>query len=582
MSVEHGTPPDALPAGPTTPADERPAPGQATRGEASDHPRSVVAKRGSTLRCAGWRQETILRLLENNLENAENPADLVVYMSWAKAARDWASFDQAVAALKRLREGQTLVMQSGRPVGLFRSQGTAPLVLMANGNVVGGWAGDDDYLALERKGLTIMPGMTAAAWQYIGSQGILQGTYETFMSAARLRFGGTLAGRMIVTGGCGGMSGAQPLAGQLAGAATLVVEVDEARIRRRVETGYCQRLVHDLDEALALCDTARAARRGASIGLVGNVSDVLCEFVARGVTPDIVTDQTIADPANGYVPSGLSPAQAAALRRSDPSALKRRSDETLVKHVAAMLALEERGATVFEYGNNLRKFASQAGAEGVFAIRSFVELFIRPLFCEGVGPFRWIAASGEPSDIHDIDELILDLFPPDHRIASWIRTAREHVRFTGLPARIGWLGFGERRKLALAVNGLVAEGALKGPIAFTRDHLDSGSAALPHRETENMADGSDAISDWPILNALLNCASGADLVAVHGMGNWAQSAGVTTIATGSEDAAGRLALVMDNDTGIGVLRHASAGYESAREKARASGLGIAEQLAASP
>lgn len=540
--------------------------------------RSFQAMRGPDLRCKGWRQETILRLLENNLENAENPADLVIYMSWAKAARDWESFDQAVAALKRLEEDQTLVMQSGRPVGLFPSQGTTPLVLMASGNVVGGWAGDDDFRALERKGLTIMPGMTAAAWQYIGSQGILQGTYETFMTAARLHFDGSLKGRLIVTGGCGGMSGAQPLAGQLAGAATLVVEVDARRIQRRVDTGYCQRLTYSLDEALAWCDEARSAGEGLSVGLVGNIADVLTELVTREITPDIVTDQTIADPVAGYVPSGMSTNQAADLRHSDPESLKQQSSATLAMHVKAMLRLKERGSLVFEYGNNLRKYAKQGGLEEAFGFGSFIELFIRPLFCEGIGPFRWIAASGEPGDIHAIDDLILQMFPSDHRISSWIRTARDHVQFTGLPARIGWLGLGERKQLALAVNDLVAKGALKGPIAFTRDHLDSGSATLPHRETENMADGSDAISDWPILNALLNCASGADLVALHGMGNWAQSAGVTTIATGTQDAASRLARVMDNDTGMGVLRHASAGYETARTKAREAGIGIAEQL----
>lgn len=542
--------------------------------------RSYKAQRGTDLRCKGWRQETILRLLENNLENAENPADLVIYMSWAKAARDWDSFDQAVAALKRLEEDQTLVMQSGRPVGIFPSQGTTPLVLMANGNVVGGWAGDDDFRKLERMGLTIMPGMTAAAWQYIGSQGILQGTYETFMTAARQNFGGTLAGRLIVTGGCGGMSGAQPLAGQLAGAATLVVEVDEARIRRRLDTGYCQRMTADLDEALAWCDAACTRGEGLSVGLVGNIADVLETLVARGITPDIVTDQTIADPVSGYVPSGMTAAEAARLRKEDPETLKARSNQTLSAQVSAMITLKERGAIVFEYGNNLRKYASQAGLANAFSFGSFIEAFIRPLFCEGIGPFRWIAPSGEPEDIRIIDDLILELFPEDHRIVSWIRTARDNVQFTGLPARIGWLGLGERKKLALAVNDLVAKGALKGPIAFTRDHLDSGSATLPHRETEKMADGSDAISDWPILNALLNCASGADLVAVHGMGNWAQSAGVTTIATGSADAAARIARVMDNDTGIGVLRHASAGYETARTKARDAGIGILEQLAA--
>ncbi len=533
---------------------------------------------GNTLRCKGWRQEVILRLLENNLANAESPADLVIYMSWAKAARDWESFDRIVAALKMLEEDQTLVMQSGRPVGMFPTQGTTPLVVMANGNVVGAWNGEAEFRALERKGLTIMPGMTAAAWQYIGSQGILQGTYQTFAAAGQQHFGGSLAGRLIVTGGCGGMSGAQPLAGQLAGAATLVVEVDEARIDRRIATGYCQRKTGDLDEALAWCRAAQTAGEGLSVGLIGNVATVLETLIERGITPDIVTDQTIADPVNGYVPEGMTTAAAAELRRSDPAELKARADRTLIRHVRAMMTLKERGALVFEYGNNLRKFAFEAGMQDAFGFRSFVEMFIRPLFCEGIGPFRWIAASGDPEDIHKIDDLILSLFPPDHRIASWIRTARDHVQFTGLPARIGWLGLGERKRLALAVNDLVASGALSGPIAFTRDHLDSGSATLPHRETENMMDGSDAISDWPILNALLNCASGADLVAVHALGNWGQSAGVTTIATGSADAAARLARVMDNDPGIGVLRHADAGYPTARDAARRAGIGIAEQL----
>jgi urocanate hydratase len=541
-------------------------------------PSRILAKRGSELRCRGWRQETILRLLENNLENAESPADLVVYMSWAKAARNWESYHQTVEALTALDENETLVMQSGKPVGRFPSQGSTPLVLMANGNVVGGWAGDDDYRALERKGLTIMPGMTAAAWQYIGSQGILQGTYETFMSAARIHFGGSLAGRLIVTAGCGGMSGAQPLAGQLAGAATLVAEVDEDRIRRRVDTGYCQRITSDLDEALRWCAEAQASGTGLSVGVVANIATVLSELVERGITPDIVTDQTIADPVNGYVPEGMTVAEVADLRRANPTELKQRAGATLVKHVSAMLTLQERGAVTFEYGNNLRKYALEGGLDRAFGFGSFVEQFIRPLFCEGIGPFRWIAPSGESDDIKRIDDLILATFPSQHRIVSWIKTAREHVRFTGLPARIGWLGFGERKQLALAVNELVARGELKGPIAFTRDHLDSGSAALPHRETENMADGSDAISDWPILNALLNCASGADLVAVHGLGNWGQSAGVTTIATGTAEAAARLSRVMDNDTGIGILRHASAGYGMSVSKAREAGLGIPAQL----
>ncbi|MGH1466840.1 MAG: urocanate hydratase [Cognatishimia sp.] len=542
------------------------------------HTNTFKATRGSDLRCKGWRQETILRMLENNLENAESPSDLVIYMSWAKAARDWNSFDQAVTALKALEVDQTLVMQSGRPVGAFPTQQNAPKVLMANGNVVGAWADDDDFRKLEQMGLTVMPGMTAAAWQYIGSQGILQGTYETFMSAARIHFDGSLAGRLIVTGGCGGMSGAQPLAGQLAGAATLVIEIDETRIKRRVDTGYCQRMTSDLAEALKWCSEAQSNNIGLSVGLVANMAEVLPELLARGITPDIVTDQTIADPVAGYVPIGMTVAETAELRSANPEALKARSNAALKVHVGAMLELQERGAIVFEYGNNLRKYADQAGLESAFGFRSFIELFIRPLFCEGIGPFRWIAPSGEASDIHRIDDLILELFPENQRISSWIKTAREHVQFTGLPARIGWLGLGERKRLAVAVNELVAKEELAGPIAFTRDHLDSGSASLPHRETENMADGSDAIADWPILNALLNGAAGADLVAVHGMGNWAKSAGVTTIADGTISATERLARVMDNDTGIGVLRHASAGYETARKRARDAGIGIAEQL----
>lgn len=540
--------------------------------------RIVRAQRGPELRCKGWRQEAILRLLENNLENAENPADLVVYMTWAKAARDWKSFDQAVAALQELETDQTLVMQSGRPVGRFPSQNTTPLVLMANGNVVGAWSDDDTFRALANKGLTIKPGMTAAAWQYIGSQGILQGTYETFSSVARKHFNGSLEGRLIVTAGCGGMSGAQPLAGKMAGAATLVVEVDEARIRRRIESGYCDRITSDLAEALVWLKEAQTGRFGLSVGLIGNIAQVLPELLTLGIIPDVVTDQVMADPVNGYIPLGMTTAEVAELRKSAPDTLKHLSNETLVKHVQAMLDMQKRGAVVFEYGNTLRRNAKNAGLEEAFGFGSFIDLYIRPLFCEGIGPFRWIAVSGEASDIHRIDDLILELFPQDHRIVSWIRMAREHVKFTGLPARIGWLGLGERKRLALAVNDLVAKGELAGPIAFTRDHLDSGSATLPYRETENMADGSDAISDWPLLNALLNCASGADLVAIHSGGAVMQSAGVTTIATGTAEDAARLARVMDNDTGIGVLRHASAGYETAKQVARDAGIGIAEQL----
>lgn len=534
--------------------------------------REVTAQRGLELRCKGWRQETILRMLENNLENAEDPDNLVIYMSIARAARDWASFDRIVATLAELETDQTLVVQSGKPVGVFDGQPTTPLVIMANGNIVGGWSDEDNRRRLEELGLTYVPGMTAAAWQYIGSQGILQGTYETFMSAARIHFSGTLEGRLLVTAGCGGMGGAQPLAGQLAGAATLVVEVDENRIRKRLDTGYLQESTDDLDTALEKLKAAQADGRGMSIALRANVADVLPELVARDITPDIVTDQTFPDPLKGYVPSGYSVEEARAAQTEAPEKLIADARESLRAHVSAMLTLKERGALVFEYGNGLREQARLAGLEGSFAIGSFVDLFIRPLFCEGIGPFRWIAASGDPADIHTIDDMIEQSFSPNHRIVSWIRKAREHVTFTGLPARIGWLGYGERSQLALMVNDAVRDGRISAPIAFTRDHLDSGSAAIPHRETENMKDGSDPIADWPILNALLNCASGADLVAVHAFGGWGVSAGVTVIADGSDEAAERLKRVLDGDTGIGVLRHADAGYDIAVERARETGL----------
>lgn len=534
--------------------------------------REITAQRGLELRCKGWRQETILRMLENNLENAEDPDNLVIYMSVARAARDWQSFDRIVATLARLETDQTLVVQSGKPIGVFRGQSTTPLVIMANGNIVGGWSHEESRRHLEDLGLTYLPGMTAAAWQYIGSQGILQGTYETFMSAGRAHFGGSLEGRLLVTAGCGGMSGAQPLAGQMAGAATLVVEVDRARIERRIATGYLQEYTDDLEEALAKVAAAQKARKGISVAYLGNVADVLPELVRRGITPDIVTDQTYPDPLKGYVPSGYAVEEAKAAQKNAPEKLIADARRSIVAHVSAMLELKRRGSLAFEYGNGLREQARMAGLDGAFEMGSFVDMFIRPLFCEGIGPFRWIAASGDPADIHTIDALIEQSFSPNHRIVSWIRKAREHVQFTGLPARIGWLGYGERSQLALLVNDAVRDGRISAPIAFTRDHLDSGSAAIPHRETENMADGSDAIADWPLLNAMLNCSSGADLVAIHAFGGWGVSAGVTVIADGTDEAAARLSRVLDGDTGIGVLRHADAGYDIAIERAKETGL----------
>lgn len=532
----------------------------------------VKAQRGTELRCRGWRQEAILRLLENNIENAEDPDNLVIYMSIARAARDWKSFDRIVATLTTMREDQTLVMQSGKPIGVFPGQATTPLVIMANGNIVGEWSQEESRRKLDDAGLTIMPGMTAAAWQYIGSQGILQGTYETFMAIGRKHFGGTLAGRLLLTSGCGGMSGAQPLAGKLAGASTLVIEVDQARIDRRISSGYCDATTDDLDDAISQWMNARDDKRPLALALRANAAVVLPELARRGITPDIVTDQTFPDPLKGYVPAELTLEQARAMRTSDPVRLMGLAKQSVAAHLRAMLGFMDAGAITFEYGNGLRAEARDAGVEDAFRMRSFVDLYIRPLFCEGIGPFRWIAVSGDPQDIYKIDDIILKGFSSNHPIASWIKIAREHVQFTGLPARIGWLGYGERSRLALLVNQAVADGRLTGPIAFTRDHLDSGSAAMPHRETENMMDGSDAIADWPILNALLNCSSGADLVAIHGLGSRGVSAGVTIVADGNPATAERLTRVLDGDPGIGVLRHADAGYDSAIEQAERTGL----------
>lgn len=534
--------------------------------------KEVKAERGTTLRCRGWRQEAILRLLENNLENAEAPDNLVIYMSIARAARDWNSFDRIVGALQTMREDQTLIMQSGKPIGLFPGQTTTPLVIMANGNLVGDWSGEESRRKLDDMGLTIYPGMTAAAWQYIGSQGILQGTYETFMAVARRHFGGSLAGRLLLTSGCGGMSGAQPLAGKLAGASTLVIEVDQARIDRRIANGYCDATTSDLDEAIERWRRARDARQSLALALCANSATVLPELGRRGIIPDIVTDQTFPDPLKGYVPAELTVEQARAMRQDDPGRLMALARQSVAAHFRAILEFMDRGAIAFEYGNSLRAEAKAAGVEDAFRMRSFVDLYIRPLFCQGIGPFRWIAVSGNPQDIYTIDDMILETFSSNHPISSWIRLAREHVQFTGLPARIGWLGFGERSRLALLVNEAVAEGRISAPIAFTRDHLDSGSAALPYRETENMRDGSDAIADWPILNALLNCASGADLVAVHGLGGRGVSAGLTIVADGKPATAERLKRVLDGDPGIGVLRHADAGYDIAIEQADRFGL----------
>ena len=541
----------------------------------------VRAPRGTTLSCKGWQQEAALRMLMNNLDPdvAERPEDLVVYGGTGKAARDWASFDAIVATLRRLDHDETLLVQSGKPVGVFRTHPGAPRVLIANANLVGRWATWDVFRALERQGLTMYGQMTAGSWIYIGSQGILQGTYETFGAVARQHFGGTLAGRVVLTAGLGGMGGAQPLAATMHGAAFLGIEVDPARIAKRVATGYCDRQTTSLDQALAWIAEAKAARTALSVGLVGNAAEVLPELVRRGVTPDVLTDQTSAhDTLNGYVPAGLSLEAAADLRRTDPAQYVRRATASIVEHVRAMLAMRGRGAVTFDYGNNLRTVAHDAGLADAFAFPGFVPAYVRPLFCEGKGPFRWVALSGDPKDLARTDELVLELFPDDEHLVRWITLAREKVRFQGLPARICWLGQGARARFGVALNDLVAKGEISAPIVIGRDHLDTGSVASPFRETEAMRDGSDAIADWPILNALLNVASGASWVSFHhgggvGIGN-SLHAGQVIVADGTPEMRVRLERVLTNDPGIGVARHADAGYDIAIRTAREQDIDI--------
>jgi urocanate hydratase len=543
--------------------------------------RPVRAPRGSTLRCKGWVQEAALRMLMNNLdpEVAERPDDLVVYGGTGKAARNWACFDAIVSVLERLEEDETLMVQSGKPVAVFKTHADAPRVLIANSNLVGRFANWDDFRRLEALGLTMYGQMTAGSWIYIGSQGILQGTYETFGALARKHFGGTLAGRFVLTAGLGGMGGAQPLAATMNDAAFLGIDVDPARIQKRLETGYCDKMTHALDEALAWIREAQAAGTGLSVGLVGNAADILPELHRRGVVPDVVTDQTSAhDMLNGYVPAGMSLAHAAALRASDPVAYTKASIASAVVHVRAMLALQQAGAITFDYGNNIRTVAFDAGVKNAFDIPGFVPEYIRPLFCEGKGPFRWVALSGDPKDIHRTDDLVLELFPEDEHLKRWITMARERVHFQGLPARICWLGQGARAKFGMAMNELVRRGELSAPIVIGRDHLDTGSVASPFRETEAMKDGSDAIADWAILNAMVNVASGASWVSFHhgggvGMGN-SLHAGQVIVADGTEAARKRLERVLTNDPGMGVARHADAGYDVAIATARAEGLDL--------
>jgi urocanate hydratase len=520
-------------------------------------------------------------MLMNNLDPdvAERPEDLVVYGGTGRAARSWEAFDAIVSELRELADDETLLVASGKPVAVFRTHEWAPRVLIANSNLVARWADWDTFRELERAGLTMYGQMTAGSWIYIGSQGILQGTYETFAELARQHFGGTLRGRVVLTAGLGGMGGAQPLAVTLNDGVALCIEVDPERVRRRIETRYLDRVGADLDEALTLAREAAAAGRPMSIGLVANAAEVEPELVRRGERFDAVTDQTSAhDALNGYIPAGLPIAEAAHLRRTDPEGYQRRALDSMAEHVRAMLALQAGGAITFDYGNNIRAQAQSAGVADAFAIRGFVPEFIRPQFCEGRGPFRWVALSGDPADIARTDEAVLDLFPADPSLHRWIVKAREHVAYQGLPARICWLGYGERSRAGLAFNELVRSGAVSAPIVIGRDHLDAGSVASPNRETEAMRDGSDAISDWPMLNALVNTGAGATWVSIHHGGGtgigYSQHAGMVVVADGSDLADARLERVLTSDPGLGVARHADAGYERAIEVARERGVRI--------
>ncbi|HEV2559808.1 MAG TPA: urocanate hydratase [Microvirga sp.] len=532
---------------------------------------------GSNLRCRGWRQEGLLRLLENVLSVGEDPDNLVVYAALGKAARDWPSHDKIVETLCTMAEDETLLVQSGKPIGVIKTHTKAPVVIMANCNMVGQWAKAETFYDLEKKGLICWGGLTAGDWQYIGTQGVIQGTYEIFMRIAERHFGGELAGRMILTAGLGGMGGAQPLAGRMAGAAILCVEIDEARIDKRIAVGFLQHKTHSLDEAMSLVRQAQAERKAISVGLLGNAAELFPEILARGIVPDIVTDQTSAhDLVYGYIPAGISPAEARALRTADPQRLIREGTASIVRHVTAMLGFQKAGSQVFDNGNLIRTHARNGGVENAFDIPIFTEAYLRPLFARAIGPFRWIALSNDPGDIAKIDDVLMERFPDNRIVTNWIRLAREYVPFEGLPARIAWLGHGERTEVGLAVNRMVREGALSGPVAFTRDHLDAGAMAHPNIMTENLRDGSDAIADWPLINAMVHCSSQADLVAIHsgggGYSGYMTSAGVTLIADGSSEADERLRLSLTNDTATGVMRYADAGYPEALEEAGAKGI----------
>jgi urocanate hydratase len=541
----------------------------------------LKAPRGNELSCKGWPQEAAMRMLMNNLDEevAERPRDLVVYGGTGKAARNQQCLEAILASLKTLANDETLLVQSGKPVGIFKTHDYAPRVLIANSNLVGHWSNWEKFNELERAGLMMYGQMTAGSWIYIGSQGIIQGTFETFSAAGEKHFGGDLAGKLIVSGGMGGMGGAQPLAGTMTGACFLGIDVDPERIKKRLKTGYCDFMVNSLDEALRILKNAVRKKEAVSVGLIGNCADVIPELAERGVLPDILTDQTSAhDPLNGYVPNGMTLEKALELRRSDPQGYQERSLDAMARHVEGMLRLQKMGSVTFDYGNNIRTFAFQRGVKNAYDFPGFVPAYIRPLFCEGRGPFRWVALSGDPADIAVTDDLVLELFPQNRILDRWINLARKRIKFQGLPARICWLGYGERAQFGLAMNDLVKKGKLKSPIVMGRDHLDCGSVASPYRETESMKDGSDAVADWPLLNALLNTASGASWVSIHNGGGvgigYSLHAGQVTVADGTEAMAQRIERVLTNDPGIGVARHVDAGYEEAKSFAKNNGVRI--------
>ena len=541
--------------------------------------RDIKAPTGPELTCGSWQTEAPFRMIQNNLDRevAENPDELVVYGGIGRAARSWSDFEAILASLKTLADDETLLVQSGKPVGVFRTHADAPRVLIANSNIVPHWANWDHFSELDRKGLMMYGQMTAGSWIYIGTQGIVQGTYETFVEAGRQHYGGDLTGKWILTGGLGGMGGAQPLAAAMAGACCLAVECNPESIDFRLRTRYLDEKAERLDEALALIERWTAAGEAKSVGLLGNAAEIFPELVKRGVRPDIVTDQTSAhDPVNGYLPEGWTMGEWRAKRESDPKAVEKAARASMRKQVEAMIAFWEAGVPTLDYGNNIRQVALEEGLENAFAFPGFVPAYIRPLFCRGIGPFRWAALSGDPEDIYKTDAKVKELLPDNHALHNWLDMARERIAFQGLPARICWVGLGDRHRLGMAFNEMVASGELKAPVVIGRDHLDSGSVASPNRETEAMKDGSDAVSDWPLLNALLNTASGATWVSLHhgggvGMG-FSQHAGMVIVADGTEDAARRLERVLWNDPASGVMRHADAGYEDALDCAREKGL----------